>query len=121
MANSLSFSALLLCLVSITVVMVDCRHLTVHEEVIGASVAIPNVVVTRRIGAGGIPWGNLILGPLIILLAFPCIWYNERRAAIDRKRLKLAEQICVEIDPEQQPDGTQSNKLIHMSGICTNR
>ena len=32
---------------------------------------------------------GFILGPILFISAFPCIWYNERRAAIEYRRIKL--------------------------------
>jgi hypothetical protein len=32
-------------------------------------------------------------------MAFICIWFNEKRAVIDYRRLKLAEDICVDVNP----------------------
>jgi hypothetical protein len=81
-------TAVLFVLLCFIMALVECRHITTHqldEEPIGAS--------------AGIPWGNFILGPIIFIFAFPCIWFNEKRAALDRVRLLTAEQNCTEIDP----------------------
>jgi len=39
---------------------------------------------------GGAIFGFLF-GPILFFMAFICIWFNEKRAVIDYRRLKLAE------------------------------
>jgi len=33
---------------------------------------------------------GFLLGPVLFFTAFICIWFNEKRAVIDHRRLKLA-------------------------------
>lgn len=33
---------------------------------------------------------GFMIGPLIFFTAFACLWFNEKRAVIDHRRLKLA-------------------------------
>jgi hypothetical protein len=34
-------------------------------------------------------WAGFIFGPILFFCSFVCIWYNEKRAAIDARRLQL--------------------------------
>jgi hypothetical protein len=42
---------------------------------------------------------EFILAPFLFICSFACIWFNEKRAVIDYRRLKLAEEICVDVNP----------------------
>ncbi len=43
-------------------------------------------------------WVGFILGPIVFVASFVCIWYNEKRAAIDSRRLQLGREICEDVD-----------------------
>lgn len=39
------------------------------------------------------PLLRFLIGPLLVIIAFPIIWYNERKASIDAKHLAHAKEI----------------------------
>ena len=43
---------------------------------------------------GGIGFFGFILGPILFIMAFPLMWNNEKKAAIDFRRLSLAKSMC---------------------------
>ncbi len=48
------------------------------------------------------------------------IWFNEKRAVIDHRRLKLAGEICVGVNPLRRDEIMAANaKLTHVSGNST--
>ena len=68
---------------------------------------------------GGAMFG-FILGPILFFSAFACIWFNEKRAVIDYRRLNLAEEICVDVNPLRRDEIQAAHmKLTHISGNST--
>lgn len=67
----------------------------------------------RRNNSGGSSSGStflgFILGPILFISAFPCIWYNERRAAIEYRRIKLGKEICEDVDIYSQVSAVSRN------------
>ena len=43
---------------------------------------------------GGAGVFGFILGPILFIMAFPLMWNNEKKAAIDFRRLSLAKSMC---------------------------
>ena len=67
---------------------------------------------SKGASSGG-SWVGFLLGPLLFVLAFPIIWYNERKASINYKHLTEAQKICRSYgDVVHIPPG----ELIHISG-----
>ena len=67
-------------------------------------------------GAGDILSG-FILGPILFFCSFICIWFNEKRAAIDSRRLKLAGDICEQVDvTSQQSAMSKDGRLVYATG-----
>ena len=63
---------------------------------------------------------GFVLGPILFFTAFVCIWFNEKRAVIDHRRLKLAEEICVDVNPLRRDEIQAAHmKLTHVSGNST--
>ena len=50
-------------------------------------------------GDKGSWWVGFLIGPLLFILAFPVIWYNERKASINAKHMAEAQQICKTYNP----------------------
>lgn len=55
----------------------------------GANLRTHNAVSSSQNSILGAIMGFLF-GPLIFFMAFVCLWFNEKRAVIDYRRLKLA-------------------------------
>jgi hypothetical protein len=70
----------------------SAHHLTVMEEHAQQNhqTSIQSTVETWLI--------LYILGPIIFLSSFGVIWFNEKRAAIDAKRLEIGREICQNFD-----------------------
>lgn len=61
-----------------------------HHEFGGGNLRThESVSSTGNSVAGGIM--GFIFGPVVFFTAFICLWFNEKRAVIDHRRLKLAE------------------------------
>lgn len=62
------------------------------------------------------------MGPILFIFSFIFIWNNERKAAIDTRRLQLAHTLVVEVNPFVQQQVTDANmKLTHISGKTETR
>lgn len=84
-------------------------HLT-HEQSITTS-------SSRSTGGVGNILAGFVLGPFLFFCALVCIWYNEKRAAIDERRLKLAADICEDVDVTSQASAMkQDGKLVYAHG-----
>ena len=67
-------------------------------------------------GLGGAVAG-FIFGPILFILSFIVIFNNERKAAIDHRRIKLAETLVNEVNPFNPQQMKDANgKLIHITG-----
>lgn len=65
----------------------------------------------------GSGWAGFILGPILFFCSFVCIWYNEKRAAIDSRRLQLGREICEDVDvTSQQSAISKDGRLVYASG-----
>jgi hypothetical protein len=62
------------------------NHLTVSETPLHDMSAKVNHFGSSSSGGW---WIGFILGPLLFFCSFICIWFNEKRAAIDARRLQL--------------------------------
>ena len=72
-------------------------------------------------GSGGSSFGSalmgFVLGPILFISAFPCIWYNERRAAIEYRRIKLGKFICQDVDVYSQASAvSKNNQFVYAKG-----
>lgn len=45
---------------------------------------------------------GFIIGPILFIWSFIFIWNNERKAAIDYRRIKLVEKIVKSVDPMKE-------------------
>jgi hypothetical protein len=64
----------------------------------------------------GALWG-FIGGPILFILSFIIIWNNEKKAAIDYRRMKLAETLVNEVNPYDVQQIKEANgKLVHVTG-----
>ena len=60
---------------------------------------------------------GFIAGPTVFVCAFICIWFNEKRAAIDDRRLKLAREIVEDVDVTSQASAmSKDGHLIYACG-----
>ena len=72
---------------------------------------------TSGSGSGSAFFAGFILGPLLFFSTCICIWFNEKRAAIDSRRLKLAASICEVVDVNNQASADyQNGKLVYACG-----
>jgi site-specific recombinase len=70
----------------------SAHHLTVMEEHAQQN---HQTSIETTVGT----WVYLyFLGPLLFLSSFGTIWFNEKRAAIDAKRLQIGREICQDFD-----------------------
>lgn len=53
----------------------------------------------RSSGGIGGAFVGFIFGPILFIWAFILIWYNEKKAAIDSRRLALAKTLVKEVNP----------------------
>ena len=71
----------------------------------------------RSSSSSGGSVANFILGPILFLFSFVLIWNNERKAAIDKRRLDLARTLVQEVNPFVQQQIYDANmKLTHITG-----
>lgn len=45
---------------------------------------------------------GFIIGPILFICSFIFIWNNERKAAVDYRRIKMIEEIVITIDPNNE-------------------
>lgn len=77
----------------------------VHEAFTGGSASVGSI------------FGGFVFGPLLFFCTCVCIWFNEKRAAIDSRRLKLAASICEVVDVNSQASADfQNGKLVYACG-----
>ena len=65
------------------------------------------------------PFFDFIIGVILIIAAFPCIWMNERREVRFFKLIKLAEQSCKEIQDPKEVDFSLDKELVRVHGVIT--
>ncbi|CAD8108055.1 unnamed protein product [Paramecium sonneborni] len=59
-----------------------------------------------------------LIGFSMIVSAFPCLWFNERRMAISETRLLIARRNCKSVNAAEI-DPRMDNQLIHVKGKLT--
>ena len=60
---------------------------------------------------------GFIIGPILFIYSFILIWNNERKAAVDHRRMALAKKIVKEVDPMNPQQIMAANgELVHVSG-----
>ena len=64
--------------------------------------------------------GDFIFGVILICLAFPILWNNERKMVRIAQLIKKARQQCVSIN-FREPKIEDNYKLVHASGTTLNR
>jgi hypothetical protein len=63
-------------------------------------------------------WAGFIFGPILFFCSLVCIWYNEKRAAIDSRRLALGREICETVDVTSEASArSKENKLVYANGV----
>ncbi len=64
--------------------------------------------------------GEFFLGLLLLCIAFPLLWNNERKQVKIAILLSKAEALCLESVDSKIPLPENNFKLIHVSGISEN-
>lgn len=63
-------------------------------------------------------WSGFIFGPILFFCSLVCIWFNEKRAAIDSRRLALGREICETVDVTSEASArSKENKLVYANGV----
>ena len=90
--------ALILLIACLTLVNCEGLHLRREDEGLMHDQNLSSRTPLRSGGLGAAVTG-FIFGPILFILSFICIWNNEKKAAIDHRRMKLAETLVNEVNP----------------------
>lgn len=102
-----------LALLQIVLSTVSPTHLT-FDQSHELSIQAAHEAGSSKLGGA---FAGFIFGPIIFISSFICIWYNEKRAAIDSRRLHLASEICEDVDVTSQASAiSKDGKLVYACG-----
>lgn len=82
----MKITAIIVLLFAVQLAYSEANHLT--SAAMHDLNAKQNHDLYTRSNSGGW-WTGFIFGPILFFCSFVCIWYNEKRAAIDSRRLSL--------------------------------
>ena len=67
--------------------------------------------------SGGVGFWGFLFGPVLFVMSFVVIWFNEKKAAIDYCRLEKAKDLVDEVNPFVMDQVRAANgKLVHITG-----